>query len=98
LDARTHACITMGYFEDSKSYRLFDPIKRHNIIIGNVFFDEKYLGIKLLNASPGLLQDGPFNIVDYTISHIPFFSIWTKKSNSSPVSSGLSTTVPESIR
>jgi hypothetical protein len=27
LDAKSHACIMMGYSEESKSYRLFDPVK-----------------------------------------------------------------------
>ena len=28
LDAKSHACIMMGYSEESKSYRLFDPLKK----------------------------------------------------------------------
>jgi hypothetical protein len=27
LDGKSHACIMMGYSEDSKSYRQFDPVK-----------------------------------------------------------------------
>jgi len=27
LDAKSHACIVMGYFEESKAYILFDLIK-----------------------------------------------------------------------
>jgi hypothetical protein len=38
-----------------------------------VFFDEKSSGIKLLNASSGLLQDGPFDVV-LTMVHLFLFS------------------------
>jgi hypothetical protein len=58
-----------------------------------VFFDEKSSGIKLLNASPGLLQDGPFDIIDDTGSPVPFFSIWTGQLNSAPISTRSSTIV-----
>ena len=27
LDGKSHACIMMGYYEESKSYRLFDLVK-----------------------------------------------------------------------
>jgi hypothetical protein len=27
LDAKSHACIMMGYSKESKAYRLFDPVK-----------------------------------------------------------------------
>ena len=27
LDAKSHACIMMGYSEESKAYRQFDPVK-----------------------------------------------------------------------
>jgi hypothetical protein len=55
LDEKSHACIMMGYSKESKSYRLFDPVKRQIIIRCNVQFDEKYSRIKLLNSSSGLL-------------------------------------------
>jgi hypothetical protein len=32
LDAKSHACILMRYSEDSKYYRLFDPMKKKIII------------------------------------------------------------------
>jgi hypothetical protein len=63
LDAKSHGCTMMGYSEESKSYLLFDPIKQHIIMRRNVFFYEKYSGIKFLNSSSGLLQDGQFNVV-----------------------------------
>jgi len=40
LDAKSHACIMMGYSEEYKYYQLFDPIKQQIIIRRNVFFDE----------------------------------------------------------
>jgi hypothetical protein len=27
LDEKAHACIMMGYFEESKAYLLFEPVK-----------------------------------------------------------------------
>jgi hypothetical protein len=50
LDAKIHACIMIHYSEESKAYRLFYLVKRHIIIIINVFFDENSLGIKLVNT------------------------------------------------
>ena len=54
LDAKSHACIMMGYSKESKSYWLFDPIKQQTIIMWNVIFDEKSLGIKLFSSSFGI--------------------------------------------
>jgi hypothetical protein len=31
LDAKSHACIMMGYSKESKSYRLFDPVKQKSL-------------------------------------------------------------------
>jgi len=30
FDPKIHACIMMGYYEELKSYKLFDPIKQKN--------------------------------------------------------------------
>jgi len=51
LDTNIHACIMMGYSEESTTYRLFDYVKQQIIMKRNVFFYEKSLGINLLNAS-----------------------------------------------
>jgi hypothetical protein len=74
LDAKSHAFIMMGYSEESKAYRPFDPVKRQIIIKRNVWFDEKSSGIKLLHVSSVLLQDDPFNVVFDIGSHVPLFS------------------------
>jgi hypothetical protein len=50
LDAKSHACIMMGYSEELKAYRLFDPIKQEIIYRRDVVFDEKTSGITLLNS------------------------------------------------
>lgn len=73
----------MGYFEESKSYKLFDPIKQQIIIKRNVIFDEKILGIKLLNSSSSILHSEPFDIVADNGSTIPSFSILISQSTSS---------------
>jgi hypothetical protein len=91
LDIKTHACIMMGYSEESKSYQLSDPVKRQIIIRQNVRFNEKYSGIKLLNASFGLLQDDPFVVVSDTGSFVPYFSPSIRESNFVPVSTRPST-------
>jgi hypothetical protein len=36
LDNNGHKCIFVGYSEDSKSYKLYDPIARKGIIIRDV--------------------------------------------------------------
>ena len=63
LDVKSHACITMSYYEESKAYRLFDMIKKHTIIQKDVIFDEKTSCIKLLHSTSSLMSNGPFEIV-----------------------------------
>jgi hypothetical protein len=61
LDDKSHACIMMGYSKESKAYRLFDPIKQQITIKRNMIFDEKSLGIKLLNSSSNPLHSHSFD-------------------------------------
>jgi hypothetical protein len=56
------------------------------IIRCNVWFDEKSSRVKLLNASSGLLQDAPFDVVLDTGSPAPLFSPSTGPSNFLPIS------------
>ena len=42
LDNNGHKCIFVGYFEDTKSYRLYDPVTRKLIISRYVQFVENY--------------------------------------------------------
>jgi hypothetical protein len=86
LDAKSHACIMMGYSGELKYYQLFDPIKWKTIIIHNVWFDEKSFGIKLLNVSSLFLQDNPFDVVPDSSSHVPYFNPSTRQSNFDPIS------------
>jgi hypothetical protein len=60
LDAKSHACIMMGYSKESKAYRdcLIQSNKRL-FARRDVVFDEKTLGITLLNSSFGLLSNDP---------------------------------------
>ena len=53
IDAKSHACIMMGYSDESKSYRLSNPVKQQIILSKNVIFDENILGNKLFNSSSG---------------------------------------------
>jgi hypothetical protein len=64
LDAKSHACIMMGYYEESKSYRLFDPIKQEVVCWRVGVFDENTLGITLLNFSSTLLSSDPLDILE----------------------------------
>ena len=50
LDPKSHACTMMGYFEEPKVYRLFDPVKLYIIIHRNEIFDENTFGLDLLNS------------------------------------------------
>ena len=43
LDAKSHACILMGYYDVSKDYRLFDIVKQHIILSKSVIFYENIL-------------------------------------------------------
>jgi hypothetical protein len=52
----------------------------------NVWFDEKYFGIKLLNVSYLFLQANPFDVVPDSSSHVPCFSASTRQSNFDPIS------------
>jgi hypothetical protein len=63
---------------------LFDPIKQQIIFRRNIFFDEKSSRIKLLNDSPGILQDDPFDIIANNGSYVPFFRISIEHLNSIP--------------
>lgn len=63
LDVKSHACIIMSYYEESKAYRLFDIIKQHTIFQRDVIFDEKTSCIKLLHSTSSLMSNGPFEIV-----------------------------------
>jgi hypothetical protein len=78
LDAKSHACIMMGYSEESNSYRFFDLVKQKIIIRRNVWFDNNSYGNNLLNSFSGLLQDDPFEVVSDIGSPAPFFSPSTR--------------------
>ena len=88
LDGKSHACIMMGQFEESKSYRLFDPVKYKIIIKRNVIFDEKTYGLGLLNSYSSSSYIDPFGIVKDTESIVPPRSILTSSSTSILESTG----------
>lgn len=41
LDAKSRKCIMVGYSEESKAYKLYDPINHKVIISRDVTFDEE---------------------------------------------------------
>ena len=60
LDAKSHACIMMVYFEESRACRLFDLVKQQIIIKKNMIFDENNLGFGLLKSSSIFSYNDPF--------------------------------------
>ena len=64
LDAKSHGCIMMGYFEEFKADQLIDLVKQYIIIRRSVIFNNKLLGVKLLNFSYGMLYSYPLDIVE----------------------------------
>ena len=57
LEVKRHACIIMRYYEESKTYRLFDMIKQHTIIQRDVILDENTSCIKLLHSTSSLMSN-----------------------------------------
>ena len=41
LDERSHKCIFVGYSEESKAYRLYNPITKKYVISRDVVFKEE---------------------------------------------------------
>lgn len=82
LDAKNCASIMMRYSKDSKSYRLFDPIKQQIIIRCNVIFYENTSSIGLLNSSSGPSYNDSFGIVEDIRSTVPLLSTLTSLSTS----------------
>jgi hypothetical protein len=62
LDAKSHACIMEGYYDESKEYKLSNPIKKCFICRRDVAFDEQDLGFSLLIYSNGLSSSDSFEI------------------------------------
>ena len=52
----------MGYSDESKVCKLFDPAKQQIILRKNVIFYENMSSTKLLNSFSGLLHNDPFDI------------------------------------
>lgn len=88
LDEKTQACIMMGYYEETKFYQLFDPIKQQIIIRIKMIIDEGSSRIKLLNYSSSLLHSDPFGNASNNGSTIPFLSILTSQLTYLPESTG----------
>jgi hypothetical protein len=64
LDAKSHACIMVGYSDESKAYKLFDPSQTRSYLQGGMLsLMSKTLGVALLNSSFRLLSSDPFEIL-----------------------------------
>lgn len=63
LNDKSHSYIILRYANDSKPYRLFYPIKQEVMFKSSVVFDEKNLGISLLEASYRLSSRDPLEIL-----------------------------------
>ena len=81
LEAKSHACIMMGYYDESKSYILFDPIKQKIILRIIVIFYEHISSNKLLNSSFGLLHNDIFDIIEESILIVPSYVVTTRPMN-----------------
>jgi len=64
LDAKRHPFFMMGYYDESKTYRLFDAIKQQIIIRINITFHDKVPGVNLLKSSYNTLDNDPFGIIE----------------------------------
>ena len=62
-----------------------------------MIFDEKYLRIKLLSSSFGLVHIDPFNIVAYNGLNVPSLSLLTSQSTSNSKSTSSWSTSRETI-
>ena len=79
LDTKSHACIMMGYSDESKSYWLFYPIKQKTILRNNVIFDDMTSCMKLLNYYFCLLYNDPLDILEEFRLNIPSFKVLTNQ-------------------
>lgn len=44
LDAKSIACVLLGVSEESKAYRLYDPVARKIVVSRDIVFEEDILG------------------------------------------------------
>ena len=91
LDEKSHACIMMGYSDESKSHKLFDPSKQHIILSQSVFFDEMISDNQLLNSSPGPLNNDPFDNLEESGSTVSISGVSTRLTRSPESTGGRST-------
>ena len=87
----------MGYFEESKSYELFDQVEKYIIIQHNVIFDEKNFGLDLLKSPYGPSYNDHFGIIEDTRSNVPPMSTSISSLNSIPESTGSGITMTKTI-
>ena len=78
----------MGYSDELKSYRLFNPIKKLFILSHDVFFDETISGNQLLNSSPSPLNSDPFDILEESGLIVFVFGVSTGPTSSPESPSG----------
>jgi hypothetical protein len=62
LDSKTQPCLFVGYDDQSKVYRLFDPFRRKIVLSRDVLFDENRIGFHHLKRDNGIYED-PFPMI-----------------------------------
>ena len=87
----------MGYYEESKAYRLFNRVKQHIIIMCKVIFDEKTSGLGLLKSPYDPSYNNTFGIVEGTKSNISPICISTSSLTYVPKLTGSQSTPTETV-
>jgi hypothetical protein len=62
LDSKTQPCLFVGYDEQSKVYRLFDPLRRKIVLSRDVVVDENRVGYHHLKSTNTTYED-PFPVM-----------------------------------
>ena len=57
LDCKAKRCVFLGYGEDVKGYRLYNPVDRRILFSRDVIFNERKLGVEEKSSSPAIDSD-----------------------------------------
>jgi transposase InsO family protein len=59
LESKTKQCIFLGYDDQSKAYRVYDPIHKRIYISQDIIFDEQHFGFNFLQTATSLQPEPP---------------------------------------
>jgi hypothetical protein len=62
LDSKTQPCLFVGYDDQSKVYRLFDPFRRKFVLNRGIVFNENRIEYHHLKRDNGVYED-PFPVI-----------------------------------